>query len=139
MLALHLFDADSKYPITGSDKTMLYYMIRSGTHGTIENAVKNKTSKLGGGIVGEIRYIHERLFLPIDVVKHSFPLAYKYKVLLPIYRVIHGLSKNKKKLKAEFAALMDKASLKHIKARKLYLGQIIIKSGMKPEQSRRVN
>lgn len=106
-LALHLFGPAR--PLSDSDKAMLTYLVRSGTYGTVENVVKNKTSKYGGGRIGKIRYIRERLFLPIDVIEHSFPLAYKYKILipfLPLYRALNGLTKNWMKIKAEVDALV---------------------------------
>lgn len=104
LLALHLFGDE---PLTEEDRDMLRYLVSSGVYGTMSNAVNNKVQKFGGGWIGMLRYILQRLILPMDVIEHSFPFFYKYKILLPLlplYRLIKGLKDNRKKLRAEFGS-----------------------------------
>ena len=93
--------------LTAEDREMLNYLIGSGAHGTAINKVRNVVNRSGGGMKGRLSYIWQRLFLPMDVVKHGFPFFYRHKILLPflpIYRTIKGLTGNKKKLDAEWDA-----------------------------------
>nr|MBQ4458050.1 nucleotidyltransferase family protein [Clostridia bacterium] len=104
-LALHLFDDEE---LTDADKSRLEYMVSAGVYGTIENAVQNRVKNNGGGLSGRIRYLLERMILPMDVVEHSFPVFYKHKLLipfLPLYRLYRGITSNRHKLKAELRAL----------------------------------
>ena len=100
-LATHLFGEGD---LTEEDREMLQYVIQSGTYGTIQNSVNNKVEKYGGGLIGRARYIMNRVVLPMEVVKQSFPVFYKYKVLLPFlpaYRLIKGLRTGRRRISTE--------------------------------------
>ena len=101
-LALHLFRNE---PLTEEDRTMLRYLGASGVYGTLSNSVNNKVERLGGGFVGKLRYMKQRLFLPMDVVEHSFPAFYRCRLLLPLlplYRLVKGMKDNREKLRSEW-------------------------------------
>lgn len=111
-LALHLFSGKE---LTDTDKSRLEYMISSGVYGTIENAVQNQIQKYGGGLMGRVRYLHERLVLPMNVVKHSFPVFYKHRLLLPflpLYRLYCGITSNRQKFNAELQVFKNGTSIK---------------------------
>lgn len=101
-LATHLFGEE---PLTSEDKAMLDYIIGSGTYGNLENRVNNKVRKYGG----RWRYIKYRIFMPLDMVKSSYPFFCKYKVFLPvlfIYRIGRGLTISGKQTIFELKSLM---------------------------------
>lgn len=69
---------------------MLAYMASSGVYGTIGHRVDNGVKKLGGGSRGKRRYVLQRLFLPMESVRASYPFFYRHKFLLPglvVYRL----------------------------------------------------
>lgn len=104
-LALHLFCGDA---LSCEDQSMLDYVISSGTYGTVENRVNNGIAKKGDGIIGKVRYVFSRIFLPLDVVRSSFPLFIKYPVLLPFlpfYRAIRGVTTRRNVMKAELKTI----------------------------------
>ena len=104
-LADNLF---SGIALTEADELRLDYMIGSGAYGTIDNVVSNKVKNYGGGYSGKFLYVIHRLIVPMDVIKHTFPVFYKYKILLPllpVYRTIRGVRKNRKKILSEAMAL----------------------------------
>ncbi len=102
-LAMHLFgkavwQSNAIDELSSSERQMLDYVIGSGTYGTIDNQVKNKINKLGGGKAGKIKYVFTRLFPPMDFVKDGYPFFYRHKVLLPIlplFRIGRGLIINR--------------------------------------------
>ena len=92
-----------------SNHEMLAYVIGSGTYGTLQNKVENDVGKYGTGISGKTKYLFHRVFIPLKDVKKSFPVFYKYKILLPLlpfYRFMKG--KNRAKFKMEMKALRNK-------------------------------
>lgn len=89
-LAMHLFGDGA---LTDADREMLNYMLGSGAHGTLQNAVRSKVRRYGGGPAGKIKYIFKRLFLPMGTIRRHYPTFYKYKILipfLPFYRLARG-------------------------------------------------
>lgn len=87
-----------------SNPEMLAYVIGSGTYGTLQNKVENDVGKFGTGIGGKIKYLFHRVFIPLQDVKKSFPVFYKYKILLPflpLYRLIKGRKRAKFRLELE--------------------------------------
>ncbi len=104
-LALHLFCGDA---LSCEDQSMLDYVISSGTYGTVANRVNNGIAKNGDGVLGKVRYVLGRIFLPLDVVRSSFPLFIKYPVLLPFlpfYRAIRGVTTRRNVMKAELKTI----------------------------------
>lgn len=106
-LAAHLFGEGD---LTEEDREMLQYVVESGTYGTVQNAINKKVEKYGGGLIGRARYIMNRVVLPMDAVKRSFPVFYKYKVLLPFlpaYRLIKGLRTGRRRISTEIRTLAE--------------------------------
>ena len=104
-LALHLFDGDA---LTAADREMLAYILGSGVHGTLSNAVENRVAGYGGGVKGKANYLLRRLFLPMEEVRILYPRFYKNKILLPFlpfYRMVRGLRRHRKRLFAEWKHL----------------------------------
>lgn len=102
-LALHLFSGSK---LTAEDKKLLRYIVFSGTYGTFDNVVSNRLSKNNGS---KLRYVIDRLIIPMQSVKEFYPLFYKYKFLLPLlpfYRAARGLTIHRTRLKAELKALI---------------------------------
>ena len=69
---------------------MLAYVVSSGVYGSIKHRVDNRVKALGGGREGKRRYILQRLFLPMESVRASYPFFYRHKLLLPglvLYRL----------------------------------------------------
>ena len=101
MLAMKLFEGKD---LDSQDKTVLDYILSSGTYGTTDHTVMNAVSRRGKGLKGRIRYFLSRLFLPMDTVREIYPTFAKYPVLLPflpVCRLIRGLTHNRSRLKAE--------------------------------------
>ena len=106
-LALRIF-GEGELP--EEDEELFRYLVGSGTYGTIRNKVNNKVNRGGGGWKGKLRYVRDRLILPMDVVEAAFPFFYRHKILLPllpVYRTWKGLTKNSVKLKQEWEAFRD--------------------------------
>ena len=104
-LALHLFGGGT---LTAQDEEMFDYILSSGTYGTVQNRVRNRVRQLGA--FGRLRYMMNRLFLPIDKVKEYYPVFWKVPVLLPflpLYRLAKVLPVKGDHLRAELQALTD--------------------------------
>ena len=104
-LALHLFGGQ---PLTGEEEQMLAYMISSGTHGTLENSVKNRVSRYGGGWAGKLRYLRARLFVPLDTVRVNYPFFYRHRIFLPflpLYRLVRSIGRKKSRICTELKLL----------------------------------
>ena len=89
-------------PLTVEDKKLLDYYIISGTYGIIENSIENRLQKNADG--SKLRYILQRIFPSMEVIRTFYPFFYRHKWLIPVllvYRPFHGLFKNRKKIKAE--------------------------------------
>ena len=104
-LAMHLFSGES---LTAADEEMLEYMLSSGTYGTAVNRVNNRLVRYGKGPFKRTRYVFSRIFLPMRVVRASFPKFAKYPVLLPFlpfYRIWQAATTRKSRARAELKAL----------------------------------
>lgn len=94
-LAQHLFSGGE---LAEADREMLDYILSSGVYGTIGHRVENTMSKHGWG---KIQYALNRFFVPIsrknkdyEAYAGSYPIFYKYKILLPFlpfYRTIRAM------------------------------------------------
>ena len=114
-LALKLFGKEKNAQLTSEEREMLHYILGSGTYGNKVNAVNNGIAKNGGGRKGKIKYVMERVFVPISrknprysVFRSVYPTFYKVPVLLPFlpaYRLIRVFTKNPKKLRTELRAV----------------------------------
>ncbi len=86
-MAMKLFGEGSADALDAQEQEMLGYFISSGAYGIKEHDVANQFHLLG------LRYLRERIFLPMKLVKFRYPLFYRYKVLLPFlpfYRLVRG-------------------------------------------------
>ena len=108
LLALHLFTGEE---LTDADREMLYYMMRSGTYGTLEHGVRNKVETLGGGAGGKARYLLDRIFPSMQSIQSAYPFFYRHRILLPVlvlYRIGKGLTVRRPRVSAELKALMKR-------------------------------
>ncbi len=93
-LSMKLFAGEE---LTDEETKRLEYYIFSGTYGVFENLVKNRVEQYGEG--SKVKYVFHRLFPPLEHYKVWFPLAYKYKILIPVvwlYRPIRVIFSNQK-------------------------------------------
>jgi len=98
------------------EQEFLDYFIFSGTYGTHWNRVKRVTEEKG-----TLRFIRDRLFLPMVVVKNAYPFYYKHKYLLPLLflkRVFRGMTTGRKLILNELNFLIYKRKEQRRKSRK---------------------
>ena len=88
-LALNLFG--NQEPAYGNLE-MLKYIIHSGAYGNLENSVRNRLKKYGGGTQGKIKYLIAKIFPEREKIKNTYHFLSKYKALYPIL-VIYRLTK----------------------------------------------
>ena len=106
-LALHLFGSET---LTTEDKAMLQYIIGSGTYGNRRNYVGNQIKKLGGGTKGKLKYLKNRIILPMESVESGYPFFYRHKVLMPflwLWRICKALTIRRKIVWSELRALRE--------------------------------
>ncbi len=104
-LAMHLFEGGE---LTTAEREMLGYILSSGTYGTISHSVENSMKKNGWGKTG---YMLHRFSVPLsrknksyDAYAGTYPLFYKYKVLLPLlpfYRTVRSIWSGRFKAEAK--------------------------------------
>ena len=104
--------------LTDSEKEQLDYYIFSGTYGTTETFVHNQINSLGGGLSATIKYVADRVFVPMSknnpqyrVYKAQYPFFYNHRILLPIlpfYRLFHSLYKSKGRIITELRAIIKR-------------------------------
>ena len=105
-LAMKVFNGKA---LTDKERKLLDYYIFSGTYGNIENSFEKSMQKKAGG--SKFRYVLQRIFPPMDIIRSWHPFFYRHKWLLPIlwiYRPFHGLFKNRDKIRAELKLLAKK-------------------------------
>lgn len=105
-LAMNLFGSNK---LTDEDNSMFKYIVFSGIYGNKDNAIINKIRRTGSsGIAGKIKYVFGRLFPPLEKLKSSYPIFFKYKVLLvflPFYRFVRIFTVSKNRVKRELRIL----------------------------------
>ena len=104
-LALRLFSGEE---LTGAEQEMFAYYASSGAYGFYTNKVINQVKSFGGGLRGKLRFFWSRLFMPMEKIRYSYPVVYRYKILLPflyIYRIIKGLTFRRGTTLADLKAL----------------------------------
>lgn len=97
--------------LSSAEAKELEYYIFSGTYGNVENFVANEMQKRNIKKQDKIRYLAGRLFLPMDVIKASYPFFYKHKLLLPffvLYRIIKFLTVSRERCIRELKYIMKK-------------------------------
>lgn len=93
--------------LSEEERTMLEYVLFSGTYGTTENKVSKQLEKYEGRFV-KVRYIFRRIFPDISVYKISYPFFYRHKWLLPVgwaYRLLRGLFCKRKMIRTELTIM----------------------------------
>lgn len=111
-LAMHLLGG---VKLTAGEYKMFDYIIFSGTYGTIDNRVSNTIKKNSNGRFGKIKYIFQRLMVPVSeknekyrIFASCFPWFYKSKARLPLlffYRIGSIFTSKRSRAKAEISAL----------------------------------
>lgn len=92
--------------LNDEEKQFLDYFIFSGTYGSLENSVSNKVVSKQGS---KMKYLIDRVFLPMYVVKKTFPVFYKNPILLPFlpfYRLFRSFKKNRSMIMKEIKMLI---------------------------------
>lgn len=105
-LAIKLF---KKKSLTEKEKKILERYILSGSYGTIDNGIYSNFEKLSDG--SKAKYIFRRFFPPMDEINVQWNFFYRHKLLIPIlwiYRPIHAILTNWKKIKKEIKFLKEK-------------------------------
>lgn len=67
---------------------MIYYMVLSGTYGTLSNRINKGVER------GKLRFLWERIFIPKEIIYVRNPVCKKIKCLLPFFylkRIISGI------------------------------------------------
>ena len=87
-LAFRIFSEDSIrsgsfLPDEPEEKEMFEYIAFSGVYGNTKNLIQHSVNKRGGGKKGKLRYVKNRLFLPMENIKVYYPTFYKHKLLIP--------------------------------------------------------
>ncbi len=106
--ASHLFEGAEP---DAAEQEALDYMLSSGTFGTVDHAVRNKVESLGGGRRGKLRYIRQRILIPLKTMESAYPFFYRHRLLIPFlypYRLWKGLFRSRKKIMAEWRTLRRK-------------------------------
>jgi len=106
LLAEKMFDAPDT--LTYDD---LYYIMESGTYGTLSNRVKN-----GIGKKGKAGYFFSRMFLPYETICNMYPILRKVPVLLPfceVARLVEAVFKKEKRNRAKMEMEIMKKQADH--------------------------
>ena len=106
-LALNLFGNQEP---AGENHEMLKYVIHSGAYGNLENSVKNRLKKYGGGTQGKIKYLTAKIFPDREKIKNTYPFLSKYKALYPVlvvYRLMKDLLTKWRKIQREIRILLS--------------------------------
>ena len=109
--AIHAFAKEGE--LTSEDWDMIFYMLYSGTYGTLENRVTGKIKKMQADEQGtmkaaRLKYIKSRIWADDEVIKEYYPFFYRHKMLqiiLPFYRLIKGLCIHPKNLIREWKSV----------------------------------
>lgn len=101
-----VIDIFKKGRINSYQKRFLDNYIFSGTYGNVENSVRNAIDK---SVLSRLKYIKQRLFPTLPMIKYSYPFFYTHKYLIPIlyiYRLYLMVTKSRKKVLSEIKALL---------------------------------
>lgn len=101
-LALKVFPQGITENLSREEEQLLGIFAESGMYGTRKRSVQLKVQD-----IGKMRFLLERIFLPMPKVARFYPFFYRHKILLPIlpfYRLLRG----KKNAAKEWKALSGK-------------------------------
>ena len=100
-LAMNLFGGGE---LSDKNQEMYEYILYSKTHSSIDNMVRNKLKTRS-----KFKYVWERIFMPMNQIRDSFPFFYKHKILLPFlvfYRGFRALTIKRKYILQELKFFM---------------------------------
>ena len=104
-LALKMFSDEGESAEAGE----INPYIASGVYGTFQQKIDKRIARYGSGIKGKALYVLHRVFIPLDLVKISFPFFYRHRILLPllpVYRVIAAAKRKSGRASAEIKAII---------------------------------
>ena len=95
--------------LSDENRRMLEYIIPSGAYGNLEASIENKVRKNGGGTLGKLKYVQNRLSPTLkDVKKRNLSLYKLCRILYPlliIIRIIKAITISKQKAIQEIKIL----------------------------------
>lgn len=106
-LALRLFAGDA---LTEENHEMLEYIVQSGAYGTLENSVKKRVAKYGGGRTGKFKYLATRIFPKPKEFKNTYPFLCGCVVFYPalvVYRMLKAILKKRREVLREILILWE--------------------------------
>lgn len=111
-LAVKIFAASANAEISEADKQMLEYYLRSGTYGTLENAVKVRRKKYADktGKTSKLSYIMNRLFPDPEWYEAYKPFYNRHPYFKPffvLYRLFRGAFFRRKAIASEFRVIRN--------------------------------
>ena len=104
-LAIKLFKREA---LTDEEEKILEFYIFSGSYGNVYNYIKGNFENLGDG--SKVKYLFHRFFPPMNEINVRWNFFYRHKWLIPvlwIYRPIHAVATNWKKIKKEIKFLIQ--------------------------------
>ncbi|MBR1862922.1 MAG: nucleotidyltransferase family protein [Ruminococcus sp.] len=112
-LAMSLFGGEK---LSAENKRMLSYIVFSGTYGTVDNRVKNTMDRYGKGLFAKLRYLKNRVLVPVRksdtryaLFASYYPWYYENRLRLPLLmvsRIRRALTKNKDRTGYELGRLL---------------------------------
>ncbi|MFQ9516370.1 MAG: nucleotidyltransferase family protein [Eubacterium sp.] len=119
VLSKKIFENTDKkvcHNLTEEEKEMLDYLLFSGAMGTRENKIANdlKSVECSNEKIkrkAKLKYFFKRIFPEMEFLKMNYPIAYKYKFLIPfvyIFRILKGIFIKPQKLLKEFIIVWKK-------------------------------
>lgn len=78
----------AELPLSDEEWDMLDYISTSGTYGNASRQIDNAMKEYGEkGKGGKLRFVLDSLFPPMGYYMENAPLVYKFKILIPFYRL----------------------------------------------------
>lgn len=116
-LCMKLFSSAELPELTEDELELIDFYFGSGTYGTFHNRtlgmMKKHAEKTGN--TSKFRYMLSRIFPDMDFYRRCYPLAYKYKILIPfcwIYKTVKTLLFRRDRISAEFDTLKKTGNIK---------------------------
>lgn len=99
--------------LSQDQEEMMFFLMGCGTYGTMQIRINKQLQNFlqeteGNTKRAKLKYVYERLFMPIEVWKDAFPFFYRHRIfrpLLPAYRIGMALIHRPKHLRSELRIL----------------------------------
>ncbi len=112
----HYSSSEAIYDALSEDeKKIMEFYIGSGAFGTVKNFIDQKINAIEGPddqvSNGKSEYIRRRIFPNLQYYKENYPIAYRYKVLLPffwLYRILKAVVTSPRRLFMELRYIRKK-------------------------------